>query len=58
VLPALFYLFVYVAVCYVVINLVIGFSLKCVTDSLLKESFMSMQMHHFVWLDFIHSNCL
>jgi uncharacterized membrane protein len=49
------YMCVCLSVCFVLINLVIAFSPKCVTNSMFKESFMSTQMHHFGWLSFICS---
>jgi hypothetical protein len=42
--------------CLVVINLVSAFSLKCVTDSLIKQNYMLTQMHHSGWLGFMCSN--
>jgi hypothetical protein len=40
----------------VVFNLVSAFSPECMTDSLIKQSYMSTQRHHFGWLDFMCSN--
>lgn len=40
------------SICFVLINLVISFRSECVTDSLIKQRFMSMQKHHSIWLNF------